>query len=72
MNIVLHYDTSSSIGIIYSRMCARGTKYCELRIFQAQTQLCTYASREHSPLGLPGVMKTKTGLDQFYEKIFIK
>ena len=30
------------------------------------------AALDTSQLGLPGVMKTKTGLDQFYKKNFIK
>ena len=47
MEYVLHYDTSSSIGIIIlTRMCARGAGHCDvLRIFQAPTQLRTYAIR---------------------------
>ena len=45
MEYVLHYDTSSSIGII--RMCARGAGNCDvLRIFQATLSYALTHARE--------------------------
>ena len=51
-NWILYYITIQVlVWYNYTRMCARGAGHCDvLRIFQAHTQLHTYACQRNSPL----------------------